>query len=531
MNVLSSPLLSLIPTEAGKQRVSLPELFVLAAADGIRDFPALRAHQAPAWHMFLVQLGVLASLEAGGTLPQTASDWRDALRALTPGFEHDEPWCLMVEDWTLPAFLQPPVQTKRCIADYKRQIATPDELDILVTSKNHELKSQRMKHASGEEWLYALLCLQSMEGFLGAGNYGIARMNGGFASRPMMRMHASGLGPGGQWLRDVTVLLESQDTWQRHAKGLGIGTQDSAARLLWTSAWDGKESLSLSHLHPLSVEVCRRVRLRQNEAGQMHVVAATSKVARVDASAARGVVADPWIPIDLGDDKKGPKSFSPTSEGFGYRRMTRLMDPAQYRPALLQKASAQEKRSSGPITMVAACLTRGQGKTEGFYERRIAWGASASQLFLSDELKVVRRAQSFVEASGVAVGKVLRPALILLLDGSAQPDWANPTYAQWVRPWLSRMDKAIDQCFFRELDASFEANENDVAADTRWSGILAGLIRTLFEQARIATPINAERCYLAEGRAKNLLEKSLNKQFPGLLTTNRSEEQNNATVE
>ena len=55
---------------------------------------------------------------------------------------------------------------------------------MLVTSKNHDLKSAVAVQAGVDDWIFALITLQTMEGFGGAGNYGISRMNGGLGSRP-----------------------------------------------------------------------------------------------------------------------------------------------------------------------------------------------------------------------------------------------------------------------------------------------------------------------------------------------------------
>ena len=60
---------------------------------------------------------------------------------------------------------------------------TPDDLDVLVTSKNHDLKQTMALDCAVEDWIFALVNLQTMAGFLGSGNYGIARMNGGFSAR------------------------------------------------------------------------------------------------------------------------------------------------------------------------------------------------------------------------------------------------------------------------------------------------------------------------------------------------------------
>jgi|SRR5271166_585253 len=70
----------------------------------------LRPHQAPAWRMFLGQIGALALHRSETTEPpQDEPAWRDLLRTLARKFPHDEPWRLVVDDWTKPAFLQPPV--------------------------------------------------------------------------------------------------------------------------------------------------------------------------------------------------------------------------------------------------------------------------------------------------------------------------------------------------------------------------------------------------------------------------------------
>ena len=67
-------------------------------------------------------------------------------------------------------------------------VETPDALDLLITSRNHDLKQAVARRADPEEWIFALVSLQTGEGFGGAANYGIARMNGGSSSRAMMAL-------------------------------------------------------------------------------------------------------------------------------------------------------------------------------------------------------------------------------------------------------------------------------------------------------------------------------------------------------
>eukprot|EP01035_Chromulina_nebulosa_P015171 gene15171-20098_t len=117
---------------------TLPGLLARMTKDEVDGFPALRAHQEPGWHMFLVQLGALAMHKAGlAELPESEAEWLELLRGLTRDFAGDEPWCLVVPDWQKPAFLQPPVPKDVTLAN---PVDTADALDRRITSRNHDLK-------------------------------------------------------------------------------------------------------------------------------------------------------------------------------------------------------------------------------------------------------------------------------------------------------------------------------------------------------------------------------------------------------
>ena len=82
------------------------------------SFPALRPHQREPWHAFTVQVAALALIRAGiDTLPESEDAWRDLLIGLTPDYPDGEAWALVVEDWSKPALLQPPVVTAGNRAD------------------------------------------------------------------------------------------------------------------------------------------------------------------------------------------------------------------------------------------------------------------------------------------------------------------------------------------------------------------------------------------------------------------------------
>lgn len=93
-NLLTEPL---VDTDQGL--LSLPGVFAAMARGDLTRFDALRPHQRPAWHMFLVQLGVLA-LDAGGLrdLPEDQATWRQLLRGLSADHPDDAPWCLIAPE-------------------------------------------------------------------------------------------------------------------------------------------------------------------------------------------------------------------------------------------------------------------------------------------------------------------------------------------------------------------------------------------------------------------------------------------------
>ena len=254
MNLLTD---ALIPAST-VQQLSLPGVFVAMVRGEIAAFPALRPHQRASWHMFLVQLAALALWTTKrDELPDDVSAWTDLLRALTPNHSDDNPWRLVVEDYTQPAFLQPPVP----LGPKWSTVPTPDALDILITARNHDLKQSVARNVEPGDWLFALVSLQTSAGYDGRESYGIARMNGGSSSRPLMGLvpvheKTCGLNSSKWWRRDVEQLLLER----RAGRGSEFGSEGGPG-LLWCLDWPEGRQLDLRTLDPWFIEVCRRVRL------------------------------------------------------------------------------------------------------------------------------------------------------------------------------------------------------------------------------------------------------------------------------
>ena len=505
-NIMTDPLIRYREAGSTLRQESLPDVYAALMADDVEAFPALRPHQRHAWHAFLVQLGAMAMHCAGvDTPPADPEEWRSIIRALTSDWPDDGPWRLVVEDITMPAFMQPPARSKEREQDYKSAVFTPDELDMLLTSKNHDLKAEVAEQASADDWILALITLQSMEGFGGAGNYGISRMNGGLGNRSAFALAPSGLRPGAHVRRDIVALLEFLPGISAEHPGANRGHS-----LLWTLPWDGNaaEALTLNDLHPLYVEVCRLIRLQRSPAGNFSAVRTSSKSARIESKSLNGLTGDPWAVVDH-RDKKGDKVLTLPGGGFTYKRVAEYLTSANYdRPALMSP-TRDETRSQEPMELVARAMVRGQGKTEGYHERKILVRHKFRSAMLrqnsTDLSDVATISQGRIEDIA-RVQRILSHAIQTFINRGESAN-TKPEQRERAREWLNRLDEIMDATFFDDLQDEFEA----VSADrmdfrSHWRGEVINRARALLHAAEDSLPCPAIHYYKAREAAEGLFE-------------------------
>ena len=157
-NILTERLIRMDKSDGSRIEASLPEVYAALMADKVEAFPALRPHQRHAWHAFLVQLGAMAVREAGLPGPPAVSGhWRRIIRGLTPEWPCDEPWQLVVDDITEPAFMQLRATSSEWAKLSETNSITPDEIDTPDTAKNHALKSRSVSPTEHDAWIFALI--------------------------------------------------------------------------------------------------------------------------------------------------------------------------------------------------------------------------------------------------------------------------------------------------------------------------------------------------------------------------------------
>ena len=464
MNLLTEPVISVSSTE----RLSLPALLAAMARGNVTQFSALRPHQRPSWHMFLVQLAALAIWTAKRTdVPDESTAWTHLLRGLTPDHADDDPWCMVVENRAKPGFLQPPAPENLRWSP----VATPDALDLLITARNHDIKQSVARDATIEDWMFALVSLQTSAGYDGKGNYGIARMNGGSSSRPMLGLAPAQdrnfrLNPSAWWVRDVQQLLARREA----GDGLEFGRIGGSA-LLWCLDWPEGEQLDLRQIDPWFIEICRRVRLIGAEQA-WSVLRATSTTARIDAKMFHGNVGDPWAPVHIG---KG-KSLTLGSGDFHYKRLSELMFGGDWRVPVLATHGPNE--NAGDTLLVAEALSRGNSKTEGFKSRIVPVPDGVVRLFQSRTAAKLS-AEQMEEIK--AFDEALRNAVALLAARGDRGRLGKAQYA-FSRPTRKRFDRTADRMFFLHLWKRLAAeNSGDPEAADKASH---NFRRVLFDAAK-----------------------------------------------
>lgn len=496
-NLLDEPLIRTRLVAGGQCRAfSLPGLFAALVRDEVRDFPALRPHQRHPWHAFLVQLAAIALHHARTEEPlETDEGWRTALLSLTPEHPDGAAW-YMVAPHDRPAFMQAPVPGGR-LDGWSDDRPTPDSLDVLVTSKNHDLKQARIHKAHTDDWIYALVSLQTQAPYPGAGNSGVVRMNGGSSSRPGLGMEATSGNWGSRWRRDVQIALAERQ------KIVSLGYRDTdGLALIWVHPWDGKVSLAFSSLDPLFIEICRRVRLifRDDQLCAMRTTSKGPRISKDESKARKGITGDLWTPIHIAE----AKSVGITGSGFNYRRMVDLAFGTEY-----QKPPAQQVQSAdrGEYQLIARAIAGGQSTTDGYHERRIPISNTTRRLLL--QMQASGRANRLADVakdrvSGIsAVRNALKDALVVLFSGGkglgkpgSTPEGTNNKALAFTQAF----EQAEDARFFDDLNEEIESDQpNEV--HLHWLLSTAERAEAVLTGAFPAGPQNCEQRYRARSAA------------------------------
>lgn len=494
-SLLDDPIITIQHHNGQIYKTNIPEILRGLVNDSILTFEALQPHQQQPWFSFLVQLAAMAvARENNGEIPAEPVQWRQLLIKLADGSE--AAWHMVVNDVSKPAFMQPPVPEGSLEkARYVSDIRTPDDLDMLVTSKNHDIKGNRIIRPEPQHWVFALLTLQTMEGIMGRGNYGIIRMNGGFGNRPFVGL-STDLDWSTRFKRDVNVLLKNRPALLNMYDATGH-------KFLWVPSWDGGKAsgIPITSCDPFFIEICRRLRFQMYD-GKLICYRTNTKASRISApDNLNGRTDDPWTPIE----KKGIKALTLGESGFTYELIQQLLLGEEY---TIPKALEFQEDDKDGAFMISQALVRGQGKTDGLHRRVIPIPSNISvQLFGNTSAKktLSKRANQRVFLTYEVQKKVLRPSISVLLSSGSE----NSVDYDKIAAWIQRFDSIIDQRFFEALWASVKMNQEE--ARLQWSKILMEEAERIYKEAERSTPITQLRRFRAISNARSLFYNQMKK--------------------
>lgn len=497
-----------VRTAAGElRRVSLPGAIAGLLSGTVADFTGLRAHQADPWHVLLVQLAasVMARQHEGAEAPSDEPFWRAGLLDLADG--QPTAWHLVVDDVTLPAFMQHPLASAGEMSAFSLSARHADELDVLVTAKNHDVKGARFA-GDPEAWLHAVVSQQTLSGFLGKGNYGSVRMNGGFGSRCLVSLVTS-VDPASRFREELKTI----QSMRAGVLASAFAYRARGVTLTWLTPWSRRtHHHDLSALEPWFVEAVRPLRLRMVH-GAIEAWGSTSEARQIGPKAIDGGdIGDPWLPINEADKKKGRSALTVSASGWTPQRISDLLLHQSFHLTELQKPRSGIKSAAW---FVCSVLVRGQGTTDGLHRTAVPVPASALSILARPESRSqLAQGAAKLRDDASEIQKSLSMALMSLASGG--PETVNrdsKALAAWAAVCLDAFTRDWSDRYFEALWRLADTPLPTVRAD--WKDALVATARRTLRDAEARLPAPSSRRWRGRVNALGLLNGSLRKK--GLL--------------
>lgn len=511
MNLLTDPTFR-VQTSAGPAVMTLPELMAALGRDEVEHLAGIQRHQEDAFHVFLCYLGAVILARRGDDEPRRNEDyWLTGLRKLAEPFE-DEAWTLVVEDMSRPAFMQPPLPAadRDRLKPIEPLEYVSDALDLLQTAKNHDVKWARLSQPRADDWVYALVSLQTMSGFMGRGNYGIARMNSGFGNRSVVELIRSSR-PGRRWYDAVTRLLDHR----REVLAGEYGYDPQGLVLIWLEPWDGSAKLSLGTLDPFFIEICRRVRLKGGD--RIHVHSLPTEGTRIEAEKLKGNIGDAWLPVEFRDDED--KALTVPAHGISADLIRRLIFAEGLQLTALHRPHVSWEE--GAVWLHMSVMIRGQGTTDGFHEESVLIPAAAQRRAfgsLQRREPLAALSKTAMEYTGIMQNRVLKPAVFAFFQGGPEKiDFGSESAQAWWESCARRFVALWSADFFPWLWSVPEPFDDDQEL-REWARRLRDHALRVLREAQEGMPEREGRRYRARVHADRLFWGALysEKNFPSL---------------
>lgn len=205
------------------------------------------------------------------------------------------------------------------------------------------------------------------------------------------------------------------------------------------------------------------------------------------------------IPVD----SAAAKALTITARGFDYKLSSELLLGSKYR-----KPCAQEWLTTDDVEgvhFVAQGVTRGQGKTEGYHERRIPISRTIRKAFQTQKTDALAKLAEERIAAIAEIQKILWTALVALFNKGAKDETgkakdASDAIKNRAALFAQPFEAECDAQFFLELTEEIEAEDRDVVR-SQWLCNLADRADRVLHLAFDAGPRSGQLRYRAQSAA------------------------------
>ncbi|MBE0689114.1 MAG: hypothetical protein IH587_03215 [Anaerolineae bacterium] len=250
----------------------------------------------------------------------------------------------------------------------------------------------------------------------------------------------------------------------------------------------------MSALDPFYIEICRRVRLAVPH-GRIQAHVTGSKVARVAAKDSNGVTGDAWTPLETAQ----AKALTVSRNGFEYRLMSDLLVGSRFTQGAAWRLDGWPQDVA--LQAIAQVTVRGQGKTEGYHERRVPISPKFRRLLMGAQRPLIAKmAEKRIQA--IAEMRKLLWSSLALLFANGENSGGNDAISGRANRFAQPFEQQEDSRFFEDLVCQAEAGvEQQESVYLQWLIGLSGRAEDILLQAFDAGPRSGMQRYKARSAA------------------------------
>jgi len=200
------------------------------------------------------------------------------------------------------------------------------------------------------------------------------------------------------------------------------------------------------------------------------------------------------MPIDI----VAEKALTINAEGFNYRLAAELLFGSKFSRPVAQTISADD--GAHGLIVLTQGVTRGQGKTEGYHERRIPISPKVRQFMLQKHTDRLAKVASDRVSAISQIRSVLWTALAALFDKGSAKDKFSDSAKDKASDFSKPFEQAEDARFFIALNQEIES-EQPGNERLQWLLSMADAAEAILKQAFTAGPQCGEQRYRAQAAA------------------------------